>query len=64
MIVAGLERDDALRTESVPWLGLETAELEAVARRGGAAKVTFFGGFQEQPYERSTSVDLLMVAEK
>ncbi len=64
LIVAGLERDDALRTESVPWLGLEAAELEAAARRGGAAKVTFFGGFHEQPYERSTSVDLLMVAEK
>ena len=45
-------------------MGLKAAELEEAARRGGAAEVSFFGGYQGQPYERSNSVDLLMVAEK
>ena len=64
LVVAGLDAEPALRTESVPLVGLEAAELERAARRGGAAEVAFFGGYQEQPYDRSTSVDLLMVARK
>jgi hypothetical protein len=64
LVVAGLEAEPALRTESVPLVGLEAAELEDAARRGGAGEVAFFGGYQEQRYDRSTSVDLLMVARK
>jgi hypothetical protein len=53
-----------MHSESVPFLGLEQAELEQMARDGGAAKVEFFGDYQDHPYDRHKSVDLLMVAEK
>ena len=64
LIVASLSGDATMRTESVPLLGLESADLERMARRSGAAEVSFFGGYQEQPYDRVESVDLLMVARK
>jgi SAM-dependent methyltransferase len=63
-VVAGLDPPSELQTESSPLLGLEAGDLERAARDGGAVQVTFFGGYQEQPYDRFTSVDLLMVAEK
>ena len=53
-----------LHSESVPLLGLEAAELEHVARAAGAAEVAFFGGYQDQPYDRRKSTDLIMVARK
>ena len=53
-----------LCTESVPFQGIEAARLEALTRQAGAARVEFFGGYQQQPYDRATSVDLIMVAEK
>ncbi len=53
-----------LFTQSVPFLGLEAAELEAMARQAGTAQVRFFGGYDEHPYQPDKSVDLLMVAEK
>ena len=64
LVVASLSGDATMRTESVPLLGLESAELERMARRCGAAEVRFFGSYQEQPYDRGESVDLLMVARK
>jgi SAM-dependent methyltransferase len=64
LIVANFSGDAAMRTESVPLIGLESADLERMARRSGAAEVRFFGGYQEQPYDRGQSVDLLMVARK
>jgi SAM-dependent methyltransferase len=54
----------ALRHECVPFLGLEAFTLESIARDAGAAQVSFFGGYQDQPYERARSVDLLLVAER
>ncbi len=62
LIVAGAA--GALRTESSPLLGLEDAELESIARAAGAGEVFFFGGYENQPYHRQESVDLLMVAKK
>ena len=53
-----------LHSESVPLLGIEAADLERMARDAGATEVAFFGGYQEQPYDRAASVDLLMVARK
>ena len=35
-----------------------------MARAAGAGEMRFFGGYQDQPYDRPQSVDLLMVAEK
>ena len=68
LIVAKLDesadKPAAMQTDSICFLGLEAADLEAVARRAGAANVTFFGGYQQQPYDRQASVDLVVVAEK
>ena len=35
-----------------------------MARQAGAARVSFFGGYHEHPYQPDKSVDLVMVAEK
>ena len=65
LIVAGLSPFlRLLHSESVPLLGLEAAELERMARAAGAAEVAFFGGYQDQPYDRRQSADLIMVARK
>jgi SAM-dependent methyltransferase len=53
-----------LRTESTPLLGLEASELERLARDARATTVTFYGGYDDQPYDRQESVDLIMVAER
>jgi hypothetical protein len=53
-----------MRSESTPFLGLDPADLDRMARAGGAKKIAIFGGYQDQPYDRQQSVDLLMVVEK
>jgi len=53
-----------LHSESTALLGLEAADLERMARAAGAAEVVFFGGYQDQPYDRRQSADLIMVARK
>jgi SAM-dependent methyltransferase len=64
LALVGYSQGSLMHSESVPFLGLEQAELEQMARDGGAAKVEFFGDYQDHPYDRHKSVDLLMVAEK
>ena len=65
LLVARPAGGPLLAADSVPFLGLEAAELETLARQAGAAAaVHFFGGYQEQPYDRQQSVDLVMVAER
>jgi len=53
-----------MQTESVPLLGLEAADCEAIARNAGAAETHVFGGYQEQLYDRATSVDWILVARR
>ncbi len=64
LLVADPAEGRLLQTESVPLLGLEATELEAIAKAAGAADVQFFGGYQDEPYDRETSVDLVMVGVK
>jgi SAM-dependent methyltransferase len=64
VIVADLTGAAPMRSESTPLLGIEAPELERMAERAGAKKIVFFGGYQDQPYLRQESVDLVMVAEK
>ena len=64
LLVSRLTGTVAMQGESLPLMGLETAELEAMARGAGAGQIEFFGGYQDQPYDRQESVDLVMVAEK
>ena len=51
-------------SHSVPFLGLRSQELEAIARGGGAVNMSFFGNHQDEPYDPLNSTDLIMVAEK
>ena len=53
-----------LAHESPRFLGLESGELEAMARQAGAAEVQFFGGYAAQPFDREASIDLVMAASK
>ena len=64
LIVTDLSGNVAMRSESTPFLGLEVSELDRMARAAGAKKVAIFGGYQDQPYDRQQSVDLVMVAER
>jgi SAM-dependent methyltransferase len=64
LVVANLADNAILHAESVPFLGLEADELEDFARQAGARQLDFFGGYRDQPYDRSRSVDLLMVARR
>ena len=53
-----------MQMESVPFLGLETGDWESMARAAGAGEIRFLGGYEDQPYDRRKSVDLLIVARK
>jgi len=64
LLVSLLDGDTKLRSACVPLLGLEGADLERVMRERGAERVRVFGGYQDQPYHRQKSVDLVLVAEK
>jgi SAM-dependent methyltransferase len=64
LAVVDLEDPSALYSESVPLLGLEADELEAMARQAGARRVELLGDYQGRPYDRRTSTDLILVAEK
>ena len=64
LILTGIPSGPILHSESVAWLGLEAAELGQMALHSGATRLEFFGGYQQQPYDRASSQDLLMLAEK
>jgi hypothetical protein len=64
LIIAPLDAAAKMQTESVPLLGLEADKLAETLQSAGASKVQTFGDYQEQPYNRDSSVDLIVVAEK
>lgn len=64
MVVIDPANGGLLKSESTPFVGLEAEWLEQMADDAGARKVEIFGGYQDQPYQRETSVDLVMIAEK
>jgi SAM-dependent methyltransferase len=64
LIVLPLSEDCELKTTSIPLLSLEAAQVESMAREGGASSVELYGGYQGQPYEKDSSVDLVMIARK
>jgi SAM-dependent methyltransferase len=64
LLVGDLTANNLKRSQSARLLGLEAATLEQMACQAGAAEVELFGGYQQQPYQRERSVDLLMVARK
>lgn len=64
LIIASLDGVTTMQTESVPILGIEAEKLDQTLHNAGASKVRIFGNYQEQPYNRESSVDLIAVAEK
>jgi SAM-dependent methyltransferase len=64
LLVASSAGEPQLQTDSVPFLGLEASDLEHWARDAGACRVAVYDGYQEQPYQRELSADLLVLAEK
>lgn len=64
MVAVDLANPASMQSETIPLLGLELDDFRGMAGEAGAAHVAFFGGYEEEPYERNRSVDLVMVAEK
>jgi len=62
LAVTSLDGQATLRSQAVPFLNLEAAELAAIAGACGASEISFRGGYKDQPYQQQTSVDLIMVA--
>ncbi len=56
--------DTRMQSDAAPLLGVEAVELEQAARDAGAASVELFGGYGYEPYDRTSSGDLVMVAHK
>ena len=64
LVVAPLAAPGEFQSESAPLLSFEVESLRQAALAAGASKVQFYGNHRFQPFDRQTSVDLIMVAEK
>lgn len=64
MVVADATGEPEMHSDSFPFLGFEAPELERMAIEGGAKSVEFYGGYQNRPFTREKSVDLVMVANR
>ncbi|MFZ5832177.1 MAG: class I SAM-dependent methyltransferase [Planctomycetota bacterium] len=64
LVVAPLDDPQAMQTESAPLLILDDNQLAAAAADAELRDLQFFGGYRDQPYERTSSTDLVMVARK
>lgn len=64
LIIASLDASTQMQSECVPFLGIEAHQLEEIVKKAGASVVQSFGNYQEDPYVRDSSVDLILVAEK
>lgn len=64
LIVASLSSSSEMRSECVPLLGLEADELKTMCSNAGASSVQLSGDYQDTPYDRSKSPDLIAVAQK
>lgn len=64
LVVTQLDGEPVMHERSVPLLGLEPEQLVQMARAAGAHRVESFGGYDGQPYQRTSSTDLLLVAHK
>ncbi|MEX0777873.1 MAG: class I SAM-dependent methyltransferase [Phycisphaeraceae bacterium] len=64
LLVCSLDGQVKMRSTSVPFLALEEADLEQVMRESGCHRIYALGGYQDQPFDRAKSIDLVLVAEK
>ena len=64
LMVAPLDRPADFQSESVPLLSFEADQLSRYAESAGAVDVRLFGNHQHAGFDRSSSVDLILVAQK
>ncbi len=64
LIVVPLARPAEFVSQSLPLLGFTAAQLTSWLSDAGAGLVQCFGSYQRTPYDASTSVDLIVVAQK
>lgn len=64
LIVTNPAEAGAMQTDCVPFLGLEAADLALPLQDAGVRNMHFYGDYQNKPYDRHASVDLIVVAEK
>jgi SAM-dependent methyltransferase len=50
------------RFDAAEFLGLESDDLTRMATSAGAGEVQVFGSYRQEPYDRATSPDLILVA--
>jgi len=64
LIVATLHDEARMQSESARLLTFDAPDLKRMADGAGAAGVEFFGNYQDVPFDRRESVDLIAVVEK
>ncbi|MBN2580077.1 MAG: class I SAM-dependent methyltransferase [Pirellulales bacterium] len=64
LVVLDPRKGIRLHEESIHFLGLEAKTLADCAQDAGAAEIQWFGGYQNQTYDRQLSRDLIVVATK
>lgn len=64
LVAVALRDELPRRSDTVSLLGFEPADFERAAQAAGATEVYFFGGYEDQPYRREKSGDLVVVARK
>ena len=64
LIAAPLNAPDQYRYDWFPFLPLDEHELSDFVRSAGAADIRTFGSHKRAPYERESSVDLIVIARK
>ena len=64
LIVATLHDDVRMQSESARLLAFDTPDLKRMVDDAGAAGVEFFGNYQNGPFDRQESVDLIAVIQR
>jgi hypothetical protein len=64
MIVAPLDAPEQFQSESVPLLALEAERLVEFAQSADVTNIEIYGNQNADSYDRQSSVDLILVAEK
>lgn len=64
LIVAALAEQETWRSDCVPFLGFDETALVGWMRAAGAEHADVYGGYRGEPFERTSSPDLIAVARK
>lgn len=64
VVVMRLDDSSRIASSSIPLLTFESAGLERMARDAGAQSVEVYGGYRDEPYDRQSSADLIVVARR